>query len=503
FCRTMSLDAPVSDVGGTVSLVGARVGGVVEFGGARIAKDLNLQNAEVGEDFDVSSPKPDEPRSVIGGDVNLTGVRVEGVTTFSGAEVGGRLWAVRATYDDGVYLGSGGAARSNGSDAERPTVILGGVDLSHARVNARLSLAGLMTEGDLNLHGAYVDGDLGGNGTRVHTTRLGAVTADGLRVIGRFDLSGVELVCPAGRPCLDLSFAEVQGDCALPGGTDGRHLRLYHARLGEVRFHDGLGSAVVAEGLAFRRLTVPADDFCRFLENTDPFQKGTYETVERYLRDRGEDDQADLVFREMRRRDRRQDLPEPLARFDVWLFDRDRRHRIDLAGRRAGARKCPGGQPGRPGRVKQVLLWAWGLFLDVSTGCGTRSYRLGAYLVLSLILMWLVFLNPQSVRRDVHPTAVEMALVPVLSEKDTHPPEAEKEWGVSEAGFTALRTVIPLMGDLPHGEWQPSTEVVAVGGTSLGIKYETLAGLVHALSYIVLPLFLASVTGLLKKRGEQ
>ena len=139
----------------------------------------------------------------------------------------------------------------------------------------------------------------------------------------------------------------------------------------------------------------------------------------------------------------------------------------------------------------------------MSTGCGTRSYRLGGYLLISLVLMWLLFLNPQSVKREVHPTAVEMADRPALSEKDTHPPEAEKEWGVSEAGFTALRTVIPLMGDLPHGEWQPSSEAVAVGGMCLGVKYETVAGLVHALSYIVLPLFLASVTGLLKKRGER
>ena len=39
-------------------------------------------------------------------------------------------------------------------------------------------------------------------------------------------------------------------------------------------------------------------------------------------------------------------------------------------------------------------------------------------------------------------------------------------------------------------------------GQELWVKYEALAGVVNALSHIVLPLFLASVTGWLKKRGE-
>lgn len=206
-----------------------------------------------------------------------------------------------------------------------------------------MCLSGLVAPEEINLHDARIDGDLHAQSTDDHSTKFGRVTADNLKVTGTLDFTGVEIACTDDKPCLDLSFAEVQGDCHLPGGNGSvRALNLYHAKLGEVEFAGGGLPAVTADGMTFRRLTVPrpdgippGDEYVHFLEHTRPFQKGTYEVVENYLRERGEDETADRVFREMRRRDRRQELPGWLFAADVWLYEGSKGRVKELAARRA------------------------------------------------------------------------------------------------------------------------------------------------------------------------
>jgi hypothetical protein len=506
-CRSLSEQEPRPEIGGRVRMLGTKVGGTAQFSGAHIKRDLFLGNTQFGADFDAASPREPSPRTQIGGTVSFTGTRVEGVTTFVGAKINGGFSAVRAEFDDGLFLASATATDLREDwRGDRETAISKDVDLSHARINARFSLSGANCGGAVILHDTRVDGDVLAASTPTHTTRVTHVDASSLKVNGQFDFRTVQFACAGERPCLDLRFAEINGNCYLPGGDGAnvRRLQLFHAKLGEVEFALDTVTTVSADGFSFRQLNVPGSDYCRFLEATAPFQRSTYQTVERYLRERGDDRNADLVYREMMRRDRRQELPERLARFDAWVFDRDPAHREQVAARRAAERAANGTAPEPSSRIRRCVQraeWLWELFLDVTTGRGSSSGRMGRVLIFAFVVMWVLFLNPESVKREYHPTELEVCLLPSLLDIDKHPHEAGKEWGTAEAAFTSLRTVIPLMGDLPHTEWQPSSQVVTAFGQPLWFKFETVA-VVHALSYIALPLFLASLSGLLKKRGD-
>lgn len=580
FCRSKSTKEPRPDIGGQVQLLSTKVSGQVAFSGAKIAGDLVLVNAQLGADFHARSSRKVNPRTEIGGTVSFTGTRVEGVTTFVGAEIKGGFSAVRAEFDDGLFLASATVTEFRKAwRGERETAIAQGIDLSHAHINARLSLSGVNCGGAVILHDTRVDGDVLAASTPTHATRVTHVDASSLKVNGDFVFRTVQFACAdVTLPCLNLSFAEINGNCYLPGGdgSNVRNLRLFHAKLGEAQFALDANTTVAADGFSFRQLNVPGSDYCKFLEATAPFQRSTYQTVERYLRERGDDRNADLVYREMMRRDRRQECPQRLLRLDHSLFGGNRQvsTRDRARGTTAPAPALPVAPPSVPvpaapqtskswsewfrsglsrcastaRRVAlwdvsdvwmvllvvlvyrafgdfdafrplqcslalltvlvllawraQALAWLWEVFLDLTTGRGTSSARMGRVLVVAFLLMWAMFLDPESVKREYHPTAAETKNNPELLDLDRHPSEADKKWQPTEAAFAALRTVIPLMGDLPHTEWQPSSKNVKVFGEETWFKYESAAGLVHALSYIALPLFLASLSGLLKKRGD-
>ncbi|VTS01708.1 Uncharacterized protein OS=Tolypothrix bouteillei VB521301 GN=DA73_43500 PE=4 SV=1 [Gemmata massiliana] len=541
-CRSRSSSEPQPEIGGMVWMSGAKVSGSANFSGAKITRSLDLLNAAIGGSFLADRSKPFAPRTTIGAFVRFDGARVEGVTSFVGAEIKGVFRAVRAEFDDGLFLsaGSGSAEISSEYSGGQATAIdvetrpvTCGLNLSHSQVNARLVISGLESSGPVNLHGLRIEGDLEAQSTKLHPTALGPVIANNMKVSGSVDFTDVHInPTPIGIG-FDLSFAEIQGDCRLPcieGGT--ASIILYHANLGEVRFAGSNLPEITADGMTFRRLILPGDDFIAFLDRTIPFQKSNYRVMEKHLRDLGRDQDADLVYREMLRRDRRGELGRMLFWIDMALFvwpfetraragrlrsEKDKQLQVQeqlaplvAEGTTRSARiRRRTGQAGT--KCLDFFSWLGTVFLDVTTGHGTRSHRLRAYLlIVFFVLTWLFYTDPLSVKRATTPTTgdVSAALTAYPNEPDKaldrvdvklHP--KTDDWGFWEASFTAFRVTFPMLKIVTGKDWEPSDERVKWWPLSW-MKYETLAGIISSLSYIAVPLFLVSVSGLLKRRGE-
>ena len=440
-------------------------------------------------------------------------------------------------------------------------------------MNAKLSLSGLTVDGPVSLHGIHVAGDIDARSTPAHPTAFGRVRADNMRAKGNFNFNKVAIAPEKGKRCLDLSFAEIDGKCILPRVV---LLSLPHANIGELCFAAADFPETVAHGITFRRLhfglkkdATPArpprvNPHIHFLNSTYPFQRGVYRVVEKYLRDQGHDADADLVFREMNRRDRREEAVRPLYFIDTLLWGgKEVMRRRDApppeapppaAPPAAVAPVAPPAAPGTTwsaslGRRYQTTLscskWFTQVFLDVATGYGTRSHRLGLYLFVVYCAMFLLFVTDrESVKRSVSATAGDatklqekhqndlgpnadperrkLAEKEVAAKTDPKVPPCEDEWGNSETMMTTFRVTFPMLTIVTGKEWEPSDKPVSLrplaflavvtgkewepGGRPWRplsfVQYDTLSGIVGILSYIALPLFLVSVSGFLKRRGE-
>ena len=528
FCRSHNPDAPRTEFGGEVWMSSATVASNVEFGSADIQRDVLLLNSRVGGDLHFSSFSTSQHQMVLHGKLDLSGTRVEGETSLVGVIVRGGLEAIRAEFDDGFVIQSVADSTYRTTIGDDANAKFRGINLAHSRFNAKLSLSGCEVHGPVNLHAVQVQGDIDGRSTKDQTTRLGPVNADNAQVTGSINFTGVEIARVAGKACLNLSFADVQGDCRLPASGAGgvAHISLYHAKLGELRFGSAELPAITADGMAFRRLQFgpgeqeqPLPDgenaYVRFLDHTHPFQKGVYRFVEKHLRDRGQDEDADLVFREMLRRDRRDELRPALLRFDVRLFEgrSPRSERLLPPPVAAGPKSPPpAAEPAnRPKPKMSVLGWARRVFLDVTTGNGTRSHRISGYLLFVFVfLFWLFGNDSKSVKRATMTTSGDgtkaladhkydrKAVVKTVDPK-VHPDPDEWKWW--EPSFMAFRVTFPMLKIITGKEWEPSDEKVDYWLLP-GWKYETYAGLFSTLSYLAVPLFLVSVSGFLKRRGE-
>jgi hypothetical protein len=270
-----------------------------------------------------------------------------------------------------------------------------------------------------------------------------------------------------------------------------------------------------AEGFQFRKIQVPQGDLVAFLYRTDPFSRETWRFVERHLREQGKDKEADKIYREMIRCDRRQELGPILGLLDVILTAPLRARTRQLVGDEAWPRltKCWTSfrQQSRrtqarsalkfvlriPDRAARALPWMWNVLLDWWVGHGTQSYRLGTY----LLVMWLVMICtftfiPESARWCTTTTIQDTRQFPDDFDRDIHP--AADQWGLQQGSGLGTRVTFPMLSIFMAKDWEPSTATSAIG-----LQYDTIAGIIGLLHYVAVPLFLVSVSGFLKKRGEE
>jgi len=477
FCETLrETDAPERvEIQGRVRLSGARIGGQATFRGARITGGLLLVDAEIREDLRCGLQG--NLRCEILGPVRMTGAKIGGMAYFGGARLGDEaalrtttpppaiaachnaVWMQAVEIDRGLHFAPEG---------EHLTEIYGNVFGVSAHVAHQLSFDRTHVHGDVDLQRAVVNGRLlfafDEEYYRLIPDALGRDCHGRLRIDGRLLLNGVqaqELVLdgrlfdcdatvaarehpPTRRDERRLFFHRMLTGQLEPAEDDSR-LKLDRSRLSKLQIEEKVPEGISADGMSFDDLQLPRGS-CEYSElprRTRPFKKSPYLAVEAWLRNKGFDQEAKRVYMDM--------------------CDRD----------------LNAGQSPRLGR------WLRWLFLGVMIGYGTRPLRLLGLFFLSFALSVLLFSSPASL--------VSYSEKPAM-QPDPWPVEAQHTWVTVGA---ALRCHFPMLFFMGEPNYVPSPNRIPWLG---GLTYDGYALVISALSWIMVPLFLAGVTGVVRQK---
>lgn len=465
------------EIDGSVLLSGARVGGLVSLRGARIGREedsstrLNLAGAEIREDLRCSTANG--YRTELLGPVSMAGARIGGVAHFGGARIGpaapsGEVAREHVFSFHGAEIGRGLRVSPDGDF--RPE-ILGGVFGVSARVSHVLVFDRARIEGGLDLERAVVPGRmLFAFDDELYACRPdapGGKVPGRLEVTGRLDLSGAqvqELVID-GRlfDRSDLPAAPWESPRArwwrdrreffrklITGkgetGNEPSRLKLDRVRLSRLEIRERIPEGISADGLTFDDLELPhcqgECEYTELLRRTSPFKRSTYLAVESWLNNKGLDEAATRVY--------------------LQMCDRDL----------------------NTGHSPRLLRWLKWLLLGVAIGYGARSRRLIALFLVAFVLSCGVFSHPDSL--------VSYSEVRVFR-PDPWPAEAQNLWVTLGV---ALRCHFPMLLFIGEPNYVPSPEKIP----GLAITYHGYALLISAISWILVPLFLAGLTGIVRKR---
>lgn len=368
---------------------------------------------------------------------------------FDGLEVDGDLDLQIAKIQGDLFC--------QAADCGRP-VIRGSVQMTGLTVGGHADFSGIRIEGDLNLGNAEVRGDLlcqEACGTRPEV--LGTASFFGARVGGQLVLDGRLFDPPGTKPPPPVDprrrYWERKREFLhrmLTGRQDpdgDARLKLDRARLSKLAIREQIPASLSADGLTFDDLELPHSpgdcEYSKLLRRTRPFKRSTYLAVESWLNNKGLDEAADRVY--------------------VEMSDRD------LV----------------TGKSPRLVRWLKWLFLGVAIGYGARSRRLIAFFLVAFALSCWVFSHPGSL--------VSYAEKPAAS-PDPWPPEAQTSWVTLGV---ALRCHFPMLLFWGEPNYVPSPHVIPW----LGIRYDAYALLISTISWVLVPLFLAGLTGIVRKRG--
>jgi hypothetical protein len=454
-----------AEVLGRVRLSGAKIGGQATFRGARISEGLLLVDAEVREDLRCGLQG--SLRCEILGPVRLTGAKIGGMAYFGGARLGQALKAAPAVCRNAVWMQAVEINRGLhfAPEGEHLTEIYGNVFGVSAHISHQLSFDRAYVHGDVDLQRAVINGRLlfafDEDYYRLIPDALGRDCHGRLQIDGRLLLSGVqaqELVLDgrlfdtcAGAPEDPPTRADerrlfyrrmLTGE--LEPGEDNSRLKLDRARFSKLQIEEKVPEGISADGMSFDDLQLPRGS-CEYSElprRTRPFKKSPYLAVEGWLRNKGFDQEARRVY-------------------------------MDMCDRDLNAGQSP--------RIGRWLRW---LFLGVMIGYGTRPLRLLWIFLLAFTLSLAIFSQPASL--------VSYSEKPAM-QPDPWPIEAQHTWVT--AGV-ALRCHFPMLFFAGEPNYVPSPNRIPHLG---GLTYDGYALLVSSLSWIMVPLFLAGITGIVRQ----
>lgn len=192
--------------------------------------------------------------------------------------------------------------------------------------------------------------------------------------------------------------------------------------------------------------------FKDMLECSYPFRKSNYIAIENDLRNKGRDGEADYIHVRMRQRDR-------LYTNNLFRVLGDR-------------------------------------LLDHTIKYGTTSTRLFLFMLITFVISVGIFNDPDHVEYKIIPSAEQSLVIadPAVRTQGSadgklpivHP----ADWSIGNAAFLAVRLHVPIISLGIDEEFQPS-----------GFWPKAYAVAVEAIGWIVWPLFIASVSGFLRKRS--
>ena len=472
-----------TEVGIRVHIDGGEIAGQANFNGAAIAGPFRVQGTHIGGGFYC---RPENGHHTqVGGPIYMSNTKVFGQTSFSGVEIAENL----SVQDS--RLGAGLMCRTE--DLNRPWVG-GRVLIDGGNINGSIDMTGLTVAGDLIVHNLRV-GDLMCLSVCDLLTELG-----GTEVGGNLHIAGCEVAAIADFRCATVSGSLTVIDSIIKGGfyingeflskmevvnltkiggdlilernviaklefngrvaagvkEDGsqRSLSLSMSKVTDLEFQERLPERLDAEGLRFEILTLPEGTSAReLLKATQPFRKATYTHVESWLRNQGEEAAGNAVYRDMRNRDR-----------------------VD-------------GAMSRAGKVFEML------FL-MPIGYGTRTERLLWWFLPTFAIAFGLFSSPRSVERDVDFAPGD------LTETEQRFPVPEDEWigHPMKWALMSLQATLPMFTLPTDLRAVPSDDRICFLGRDWPMTYEVYAGLVSIGNWIAVPLAIAGLSGLIKRK---
>jgi hypothetical protein len=349
--------------------------------------------------------------------------------------------------------------------------IHGAIDLSDTVVGRSIvvehaaNAAQRVTCGQVRLIGARCEGDVQLSSLEIRP-RGELLAPDflgrNLSVRGRLELADIEptsagsITLIPGR--LDLAGAQIahlllSGRGMDAAGESSGEISLERARVGRLQISDPLPRRIDLSSIHVDRWDLPRNDYEGLLSKTPEFKSSVYTAIEATLINQGDDDTAARIYRAMR-----------------W-------------------RALEDGQ--------NVWRRAWGKFLGVTTGFGTQSWRV-VWMMLALFAVstWLFYDE-----RNVMPSP--SALEALGDDLSIH--TVPEQWTLGSAAWLGLRYAVPIVPVFAEWEWSAADRPLALTGTGYSswlMSAEDYSMFVHLLSWGLWPLYLASVAGFIKRRGE-
>jgi hypothetical protein len=479
-----------TEFGKLVSFSHARISGGVTLAGVVVGGDLVVADTTIQGGFVLHDAVA---RTRIEGSLMLFGTTVSASVIVSGAQIGGMLVLVNTSAQEFI------------ADVleDQRTEVGQAVLLNASRIVGSGGLGGARIGQDLRLDDAHLGGDLRcvstANGIR--TEIGGSLHAGSAQIGGHVLLDGAKI---AGL--ISLLSAEVRGGISL-GAVGEQRMEVTHVMLGHARVSSGvaLAGARIAHVFNASGAELEGGLGC----DGDGTEIGGPIVLERlrtsHLRIDGRQGRAGSLDLSLARIERleivgslpaRTDLAgcafeqltvpdhdvrgllrtttpfrrDPYIAMEKWLRDRGedvRANEVYLDLRRRH----------RAENLRGLRRWAdWAL--DASVRYGVASQRLVVYLVAVCCLSAVLFAQPGAIERDP----------PALG-----PPT----W--SAASWVSVQTVFPMFAVAAAKPWRPSARPIVVWERPLGLSHAGYASIVSLLSWIVVPLFIAGISGLLKK----
>jgi hypothetical protein len=474
-------------IGGGFAITCSSIGGDVDFSSTIVNGSVQIINSRIGANLHCGCKIEGLP-TFRAKEIVLRGSRIEGFAALLSSEIE-ELTVFRTEFEDGLFLA--------GPKSHFLSEYMLGKDSKIKRVVIEFSHVGCML--------VIGDSMINVNGTNKSPGTNSPVNA---AYWSRFVFAQKKMIIWIKEKLGELRPSDIR-------------LRLSHTTTGKLVFGVASRPRMDINGLKWQSLEIRDQvhtNYVRLLEDT-VFLVGNYTSCERHLRDEGKESEADCVFLAMHRRERRIGMDTVACLIDIAIFD--------ILGawlllRRPEWRGSVGELIGRfcnrwktwkarswPTKLLQLCIFPfstvwkwighfWNWLLDLLTGNGTSTQRLVVYLVFCFVGMTIVFIDDRSVTKATVATAGDMNTNPTMSEKRFHPSETGGNWQLGDAMFMAARVTVPVVDLVFESDWEPSDNSTRISW----LTYTYLANGIGLLNYLMVPLFLVSLSGWLKKRGE-
>jgi hypothetical protein len=442
-----------TEIGDDVRLGNVTCGGELEFWTDRPAED-----AAPGEVWATGHPIPDHRvRTTIDGDLVCTGLEVDGRAVLTNVDVSGRIVFKNCRIDQDLNFQSLGPDPA--SAETRTRTHCRHLDLELTSCGGDVDMTGLTVSGEeANVHARQLEvtgrillaRPLEGHGDLGEITRVPREHRVQAQITGDLDLS------VASTAQLVLVGSSVGGIVNLERG---RFRRLDVVEPRNLEKHN-------LSDIEVDRWEIEEEHLRAFLDDSMPFARDTYVKVERMLRNKAQEAEADRVYRAMRAR-------------AILEAKRERRERREA---RSDA-NAPEALTTRIGSAFSYQLRTTGSsLLGAVYGWGTLYWA--PLLVLTVLLApitWSVVAEPENI--------VATGGVPQAADLD---------WGADDAFWLTLRYHVPVVPLTVREEFRPSLDpaVLRIPGRGDGRAWfsaEDWATGVYLLNWILWPLFLVGL----------